>query len=122
MEVFFNPSKLSPPALPEVLYRTRLLDLLLKHQDKKLVLVYGQAAQGKSTLAATYARISSIPTAWINLTRTMQTPSISIISSLTRFGRPSTQSTFRPTSLIPRTHGLESWLFSQLQVGPSFFQ
>jgi len=60
-------SKITPPHLPNVLYRPRLLNLLEKNQDKKLILILGQAAQGKSTLAASYVKGSKIPSAWMNL-------------------------------------------------------
>ena len=62
-----NIFKITPPALTAVLFRTRLLDLLEKNQAKKLILIFGQAAQGKSTLAASYAQKSKIPIAWLNL-------------------------------------------------------
>ena len=59
--------KVTPPHLPQVLYRRRLVDLLEKNKEKKLILILGQAAQGKSTLAAFYVKTSTIPTAWMNL-------------------------------------------------------
>jgi ATP/maltotriose-dependent transcriptional regulator MalT/DNA-binding SARP family transcriptional activator len=62
-----NISKITPPLLPPVLNRSRLLALLEGNQDKNLILIIGQAAQGKTTLAASYAKASKIPTAWLNL-------------------------------------------------------
>jgi len=62
-----NISKIMPPYLPQILDRPRLLNLLEKNKDKKLILVLGQAAQGKSTLAACYVKSLKIPSAWINL-------------------------------------------------------
>ena len=62
-----NISKITPPYLPQILYRPRLLNLLEKNKDKKLILILGQAAQGKSTLAACYVKSLKIPSAWINL-------------------------------------------------------
>jgi LuxR family transcriptional regulator, maltose regulon positive regulatory protein len=53
--------------LPQILDRPRLLNLLEKNKDKRLILILGQAAQGKSTLAASYLKISKIPSAWMNL-------------------------------------------------------
>jgi ATP/maltotriose-dependent transcriptional regulator MalT len=47
-------SKYTPPRLPRILYRSRLLKLIEQNKDKKLLLILGQAAQGKSTLAASY--------------------------------------------------------------------
>jgi ATP/maltotriose-dependent transcriptional regulator MalT/DNA-binding SARP family transcriptional activator len=40
---------------------------LEENQDKKLILILGQAAQGKSTIAASYAQKSEAPWAWMNL-------------------------------------------------------
>jgi ATP/maltotriose-dependent transcriptional regulator MalT len=60
-------SKITPPCLSKILHRPRLLDLLEKNRDKKLILILGQAAQGKSTLAASYVKVSKTPFAWINL-------------------------------------------------------
>ncbi len=62
-----NISKITPPCLPQILDRPRLLNLLEKNKDKKLILILGQAAQGKSTLAARYIKSLKIPSAWINL-------------------------------------------------------
>jgi LuxR family maltose regulon positive regulatory protein len=60
-------SKIIPPQPPQILLRPRLLKSLQKQQDKKLILILGQAAQGKSTLAASYVSTSPTPSAWINL-------------------------------------------------------
>lgn len=67
MKSFVNISKISPPVLPRILDRSRLLDLLERNKNKKLILILGRAAQGKSTLAASYVRSSKTPFAWINL-------------------------------------------------------
>lgn len=67
MRFFIGTSKITPPHLPNVLHRPRLFNLLENNQDKKLILVLGQAAQGKSTLAASYVKRSKIPSAWLNL-------------------------------------------------------
>jgi len=67
MRFSISTSKITPPHLPNVLYRPRLLNLLEKNQDKKLTLILGQAAQGKSTLVASYVKGSKIPSAWMNL-------------------------------------------------------
>jgi ATP/maltotriose-dependent transcriptional regulator MalT len=40
---------------------------LEQHRDKKLILILGQAAQGKSTLAVSYVHASATPSAWVNL-------------------------------------------------------
>ncbi len=60
-------SKISPPAPSKIILRPRLLELFEKNEDKKLILITGQAAQGKSTLAALYFRETKRPSIWINL-------------------------------------------------------
>jgi ATP/maltotriose-dependent transcriptional regulator MalT/two-component SAPR family response regulator len=62
-------SKITPPYLSRILSRPRLFELLEKNRDKKLILLLGQTAQGKSTLAASYIAEGRIPTAWVNLDR-----------------------------------------------------
>src|SRR3990172_207340 len=66
-QIAVNLSRITPPLLPQILSRPRLLDLLGKHRDKRLTLILGQGAQGKTTLAADYVKESGIPSAWINL-------------------------------------------------------
>lgn len=58
-----------PPRLPAILERPRLIESLEKNRDKRLILILGQAAQGKTTLAASCVKRSEIPSAWINLNR-----------------------------------------------------
>jgi ATP/maltotriose-dependent transcriptional regulator MalT/DNA-binding SARP family transcriptional activator len=60
-------SKIIPPQNPQILPRPRLIKQLDRHQDKKLILILGQAAQGKSTLAVSYVNTSAVPSAWVNL-------------------------------------------------------
>jgi LuxR family transcriptional regulator, maltose regulon positive regulatory protein len=60
-------SKLSPPALPRILARSRLQKLFEQNEDKKLVLIIGQAGQGKTTAAASYFQNAQRPSVWINL-------------------------------------------------------
>jgi len=67
MKFSANISKITPPHLPQILIRPRLLNFIEKNKDKKLILILGQAAQGKSTLAASYVKTSKIPSAWMNL-------------------------------------------------------
>jgi LuxR family maltose regulon positive regulatory protein len=69
-----NLSKITPPSLPQILYRLRLLNLLEKNKDKKLILILGQAAQGKTTLAASYVKTSKIQSAWMNLDKEESDP------------------------------------------------
>jgi ATP/maltotriose-dependent transcriptional regulator MalT/DNA-binding SARP family transcriptional activator len=60
-------SKILPPRFPHILKRPRLLERLERQSDKKLILILGQAAQGKSTLAFSYVNASKVPAAWLNL-------------------------------------------------------
>lgn len=60
-------SKITPPSVPHILDRPRLIERLIQDQNKKLILILGQAAQGKSTLAVSYVKASQTPSAWINL-------------------------------------------------------
>ncbi|NWG04164.1 MAG: tetratricopeptide repeat protein [Syntrophaceae bacterium] len=69
-----NILKISPPDLPTLLHRPRLHNLLEKNKNKKLILILGQAAQGKTTLVASYVKTSKVPTAWINLDKTCLDP------------------------------------------------
>ena len=63
----FGLAKITPPSFPNLLSRPRLLRRLELSRDKKLTLIVGQAAQGKSALAASFAGSFSAPTAWLNL-------------------------------------------------------
>src|SRR4030043_1639417 len=67
MKLSVSIPKITAPHLPNILYRSRLLDLLEKNRDKKLILILGQAAQGKTTLVASYVKTLKIPSAWMNL-------------------------------------------------------
>ena len=60
-------TKITPPRIPLVLERPRLLQRLRQNRDKRLILVLGQAAQGKSTLALSHISSLAEPTAWLNL-------------------------------------------------------
>jgi LuxR family maltose regulon positive regulatory protein len=67
VQPFIHISKIIPPQIPPILKRPRLINSLERNQDKKLILILGQAAQGKSTLAVSYVNSSPVPSAWINL-------------------------------------------------------
>ncbi|MBI4961652.1 MAG: hypothetical protein HY913_00090 [Desulfomonile tiedjei] len=67
MPLFLDTAKITPPRFPHILYRQRLVDRLEQHRDKKLILILGPAAQGKSTLALSYVMTSDRPSAWVNL-------------------------------------------------------
>ncbi len=49
---------------PHIL-RPRLFDFLDKSREKRISFVFGQAAQGKTTLIASYLQQSDIPSAWM---------------------------------------------------------
>ena len=67
MKPSVNISKITPPSLPQILSRPRLLDILEKNENKKIIAILGQAAQGKTTLAVSHVQRSKIPSAWIHL-------------------------------------------------------
>lgn len=69
-------SKFSPPTLPDVLPRPRLRQRLDSDQARSLVLVTGQAAQGKSTLVAHWLRERPQPTAWVCLDPSHSDPAV----------------------------------------------
>ncbi len=74
MDLSASISKVTPPLLPQILYRPRLVNLIEKNKDKKLILILGQAAQGKTTLAACFVKRSNIPFAWVNLEKDESDP------------------------------------------------
>ena len=67
MNDIFSSAKIKPPRIQNILQRDRLTNNLLANHKKKLIVITGQAAQGKSTLAASFVKISAKPFAWINL-------------------------------------------------------
>ncbi len=60
-------SKYSAPKLPAVVPRSRLALRLQADPGQHLVLIVGQAAQGKSSLAADYLAGQSLTAAWLHL-------------------------------------------------------
>jgi LuxR family maltose regulon positive regulatory protein len=63
-----NLHKIAPPNLAKIIPRPRILDFFEQNIDKKLILIVGQAAQGKSTTAASwYFHNGQRPSVWINL-------------------------------------------------------
>jgi len=74
MDPSVNISRVTPPYLPQILYRPRLINLIEENKHRKLILILGQAAQGKTTLAASYAKTSNIPSAWVNLEKKESDP------------------------------------------------
>jgi len=65
--VRIDSSKIRIPDIAGTVLRPRLLKRLGKSRQKNLIFLTGQAAQGKSTLAASYLRDSAMPCAWINV-------------------------------------------------------
>ncbi len=49
-----NQSKYTSPVLPDIISRNRLFKKMEKNREKKVIFIFGQAAQGKSTLIASY--------------------------------------------------------------------
>ena len=67
-------SKITIPLLPTSLKRPRLLKLLETNKEKRVIFILGQAAQGKTTLAASFAKVSTLQTAWMSLDGTESDP------------------------------------------------
>ena len=63
------PDKYLPPVLPRLVMRRTLLERLSAGRRRRVVLITGQPAQGKSTLVAAYLKTAGIPTAWNHLDR-----------------------------------------------------
>jgi len=59
-----NPTSTIPAAPLHILDRDRLMNRLLSWEDRKLVIIHGQAGQGKTTLAASYVRTLACPSLW----------------------------------------------------------
>ncbi|HKL01413.1 MAG TPA: BTAD domain-containing putative transcriptional regulator [Desulfotignum sp.] len=64
----------TPPHIPDPVIRKRLFDLLEAHEPVQNILITGQAAQGKTTLAASFLRQVSCPVLWFSLSKTDNTP------------------------------------------------
>ncbi len=62
-------SKYCPPKLPAVVSRLRLNNRLRDDPSRHLVLITGQAAQGKTTLVANFLAASNVPDVWLHLDR-----------------------------------------------------
>ncbi len=62
-----NSAKYCAPELPAVVRRERLIKRLQAGAGQRLVIITGQAAQGKSTLAAEYLAGQSSRAAWLHL-------------------------------------------------------
>jgi LuxR family maltose regulon positive regulatory protein len=62
-----NLAKITPPHLPAIVPRPYLIQRLDQKEAKKLIVILGQAAQGKTTLAVSWINKSTMPSAWLNL-------------------------------------------------------
>jgi ATP/maltotriose-dependent transcriptional regulator MalT/DNA-binding SARP family transcriptional activator len=67
-------SKIRMPDVTGTVSRPRLLKRLEKNRNKNLIFLNGQAAQGKSTIAASYLQESVSPCAWINISADESNP------------------------------------------------
>jgi LuxR family maltose regulon positive regulatory protein len=76
-----NLTKFLPPKTSHVLVRERLISKLKSWDDKKLVMIHGQAGQGKSTLVAEYVRSLRALSIWYNIDREDDNPTV-FLSSL----------------------------------------
>ncbi|MFO7750681.1 MAG: BTAD domain-containing putative transcriptional regulator [Desulfobacteraceae bacterium] len=59
--------KFSIPDTSDAIQRERLFALFNDNRQKRIALVLGQAAQGKSTLVASYLKTVQAPTVWLHL-------------------------------------------------------
>ena len=73
---FLNLAKLTPPSSSRALERDRLLNKLQEWDEKKLIIIHGQAGQGKSTLVATHVHALTTPAAWYTLDREDGDPAV----------------------------------------------
>ena len=67
MSHFLRTKIVIPPTRPSLIERPRLLDLVDQGAQRALTLIVAPAGFGKTTLAATWALNSQIPTAWLSL-------------------------------------------------------
>ena len=71
-----NLTKILPPRPVNILGRERLANKLRAWEDKKLVVIHGQAGQGKSTLAADYVHSLPEATVWYNMDQEDENPAV----------------------------------------------
>jgi ATP/maltotriose-dependent transcriptional regulator MalT/DNA-binding SARP family transcriptional activator len=97
-----SPHLCGPPALLKVLSRQRLHERIEQAPDQPLVLLYGKAGQGKSTLMAEYLETRGLQRFWCVLTGEYPDPG-SFLSYLS--------SSWAPSAQPPTEGGLESVLY-----------
>ncbi len=59
--------RFEPRVAPDVVQRQRLFSILDEQHQTPCILVTGQAAQGKTTLVASYLKKNQLPAAWIHM-------------------------------------------------------
>jgi LuxR family transcriptional regulator, maltose regulon positive regulatory protein len=69
-------AKLTPPSSSHALERDRLLGKLQEWDEKKLIIIHGQAGQGKSTLVATHVHSCATAAVWYTLDREDADPAV----------------------------------------------
>lgn len=93
-----NIAKLTPPSSSRALERDRLLNKLQEWDEKKLIIIHGQAGQGKSTLVATHVHSHATPAAWYTLDQDDADPAVFIAGLVQALKRIWPDQTF----LLPR--------------------
>jgi LuxR family transcriptional regulator, maltose regulon positive regulatory protein len=126
-EPAYTHPQITPPQSQRILSRPRLIDQLYSNQGKKLILILGQAAQGKTTLAVSYLAQNHRTYTWINL-RAEDSDPVTLFYDLIQ----ALQTTFKETdfspllklpaqTMSPRPENLlfRDWIRSALQSIPS---
>ncbi|MDA8100310.1 MAG: BTAD domain-containing putative transcriptional regulator [Nitrospiraceae bacterium] len=119
-------AKYLPPSPAHTLERDRLLSRLAAWNHRKLVIIHGQAGQGKSTLAAEYGRSLRTPPVWYNLDAGDDDPAafLPALAEAVAAARPGVKDALPP---FPRNryapagdqHLIAGWLFSIFdRLGP----
>ena len=90
-----NLAKLLPPSSSRALERDRLLNKLQEWDEKKLIIIHGQAGQGKSMLAATYTQSLATPAAWYTLDQEDADPAVFLAGLAQALARIWPDQTFR---------------------------
>lgn len=67
MKPLVRSKKISSPHFTNIVNRPHLLNLIENNKNKKLILIIGRIAQRRTTLVASYIKISKIPSVWVEL-------------------------------------------------------